>query len=375
MDNNYLGSDIKKLGFGLMRLPMIGEEVDIEQTKKMVDKFMAKGFTYFDTAYVYIGGTSEVAARKAIVERYPRDSFQLATKLAMWAVNEPADMEKQLNTSLKRAGVDYFDFYLIHSLQRGTNIENTNKFNAWDFVLNAKKAGKAKHVGFSFHDTPEMLDELLTAHPEMEFVQLQINYADWENEDVQSRKCYEVCMKHNKPVIIMEPVKGGSLAMLGKEIAQPMLDYAPDKSIASWAVRFAASLPGLVTVLSGMSLEAQMDDNLNTMSNFVPLNDDERKVLDRVVCGIKNAQSIPCTGCKYCVEGCPMQINIPELFSIYNSYKAYNNMHAAKWSYNEATDGRGKASECLHCGTCEGHCPQHISIIENLEKIADVIEK
>lgn len=374
MDKNYLGSDIKNLGFGLMRLPMKDDVIDIEQTKNMVDAFMAKGFNYFDTAYVYIGGTSEVAAREAIVKRYPRDSFYLATKLAMWEVKEPGDMEKQLETSLSRAGVDYFDFYLIHSLQTGINIENTDKFNAWDFVLNAKKEGKVKHVGFSFHDTPEMLDDLLTKHPEMEFVQLQINYADWDNEDVQSRKCYEVCMKHDKPVVIMEPVKGGSLAMMHPSIAKPMTDYAPDKSLASWAIRYAASLPGLITVLSGMSKEDQMQDNLTTMENFVPISDEEKEVIAKVVDGIRNTKSIPCTACKYCVDDCPMQINIPELFSIYNSYMVYNNMHAAKWAYNEATKERGKASECLHCGMCESHCPQHISIIENLEKIAELFE-
>lgn len=373
MDKNYLGSDIKNLGFGLMRLPMLGGEVDIEQTKAMVDKFMANGCTYFDTAYVYIGGTSEVAARKAIVERYPRDSFQLATKLAMWEIKEEADMEKQLNTSLSRAGVDYFDFYLIHSIQ-SSHIETINKFDAWSFVLKAKAEGKAKHVGFSFHDTPEMLDELLTAHPEMEFVQLQINYADWENEEIQSRACYEVCMKHNKPVIIMEPVKGGSLAMMNPAIAQPMKDYAPEASIASWAIRYCASLPGLVTVLSGMSTEEQMDDNLATMSDFKPMTEAEYAVLDKVVEGIKNAGTIPCTACKYCVEDCPMQINIPELFSIYNSFLAYNNKHAAGFAYRNATDGRGKASQCLQCGACEGHCPQHIEIIQKLTEVAEAIE-
>ena len=374
MDKNYLGSNIPKLGFGLMRLPMNGEVVDLEQTKKMVDAFMAKGFTYFDTAYVYIGGTSEVMAKKAIVERYPRDSFQLATKLAMWEVKEEADMAKQLETSLTRAGVDYFDFYLIHSIQE-SNIEAVNKFDAWSFVLKAKEEGKAKHVGFSFHDTPEKLDALLTAHPEMEFVQLQINYADWESEDVQSRACYEVCMKHGKPVIIMEPVKGGSLAMMHPSIAKPMTDYAPDKSIASWAIRYCASLPGLITVLSGMSNEEQMNDNLNTMADFKALTEEEYAILDKVVEGIKEAAAIPCTACKYCVEDCPMQINIPEIFAVYNQYTAYNNMHAAQFGYKGATEGRGKASQCLQCGACEGHCPQHINIIENLAKIASVLEK
>ena len=371
---SYLGSEIKKLGFGLMRLPTIGEEIDIEQVKTMVDAYMAKGFTYFDTAYVYSGGKSEMAAKTALVDRYPRESFQLATKLPLWSVEDPAEMQKLFDTSMERTGAGYFDFSLLHSLSR-TVVDRLDKLGAWEFMGKLKAEGKVKHIGFSFHDTAEMLDELLTAHPEMEFVQLQINYADWESENVQSRKCYEVARKHNKPIIIMEPVKGGSLATMTPQVQKMFKDANPDASVASWAVRFAASHEGIITVLSGMSNTEQMNDNMSYMENFQPLTEAEMKVIDEVVEVLNNTPTIPCTECRYCVDGCPMKINIPKIFrDAMNYVSVYGNEQQGKGRYNRATKDGGKASECLHCGNCEMHCPQHIEIMNLLEKAAEMFE-
>ena len=264
----YLGQEIRKLGFGLMRLPMIGDEVDIEQTKQMVDLFLSKGFTYFDTAYGYLGGKSEKAVKTALVDRYPRESFQLATKLPAWAgANTAEEAQNMFYTSLERTGAGYFDFYLLHNLG-DSRTKAFDRFGIWDFLAEQKKKGLIKHLGFSFHDKADKLDELLTLHPDMEFVQLQINYADWESASIQSRACYEVARKHGKPVIIMEPVKGGSLASLPAPIEKIFKDADPEASLPSWAIRFAASLDGLVTVLSGMSTLEQMQDNLSFMEQF-----------------------------------------------------------------------------------------------------------
>lgn len=367
MPENYLGENIKKLGFGLMRLPMNGEEIDMEQTKKMVDAFMEKGFTYFDTAYVYIGGKSEVALGEAVVQRYPRDSFQCATKLPIWDLKEPEEMEKIFQESLDRAKLDYYDFYLLHALGKET-AEKAEKLGAWEFIQKKKAEGKAKHIGFSFHDSAEVLEDILSKHPEAEFVQLQINYADWESEGVQSRKCYEVARKYGKSVIIMEPVKGGALATMTPEVQKIFKEADPEASVASWAVRYAASLEGLVTVLSGMSDEAQMMDNLSYMADFKPLDDGERKVVERVVEVLNSLPTIPCTACKYCVDGCPQKINIPGIFSAMNQLTLYGDEKRAKGQYKQAVGEGGKAGDCLQCGACEGHCPQHLHIIDLLQK-------
>ncbi len=373
MAEKYLGESIKKLGFGLMRLPMKGGEIDMEQVKKMVDVFMAKGFTYFDTAYVYIQGKSEVALKEAVVDRYPRDSFQCATKLPVFDLKTPEDMERTLRESLDRAGLSYYDFYLMHAMGK-SNVEIADRLNAWDFMKKAKAEGKAKHIGFSFHDSPEVLEDILKNHPELEFVQLQINYADWDSESVQSRKCYEVARKYGKPVIIMEPVKGGSLATMTPEVQKLFKDAAPDMSIPSWAVRYAASLEGLVTVLSGMSNEEQLFDNVSYMENFKPLTDSERQVIAKAVDILKSIPTIPCTACKYCVDGCPQKINIPRIFSTMNNLNLYNNTEGAKGSYKQITKEGGKASDCIQCGNCEAHCPQHIEIIETLKQAAATLE-
>jgi predicted aldo/keto reductase-like oxidoreductase len=370
----FLGSNIKKLGFGLMRLPMIGDEVDLEQVKAMVDQFIAKGFTYFDTAYGYLGGKSEAAAKAALVERYPRESFQLATKLPAWAGPTTAQEAKaMLDTSLERTGAGYFDFYLLHNL----GDERTaafDRFGIWDYLAQKKAQGVIRHLGFSFHDRADELDRQLTLHPDMDFVQLQINYADWDSPTVESRKCYEVARRHQKPLIIMEPVKGGSLAQLPEEIAAPMLAYDPQASQSSWAIRYAASLPGVITVLSGMSTLAQMEDNLSYMEHFKPLDQQERSVIAKVQQALDRCDQIPCTACQYCVKGCPMQIAIPGIFKAMNNYLLYNNLAGAKGNYGFATRLGGKASKCIACGQCEQVCPQHIAIIEELSKAAKLLE-
>jgi predicted aldo/keto reductase-like oxidoreductase len=373
MSNHYLGEEIPKLGFGLMRLPMIGEEVDLEQTKKMVDLFMEKGFTYFDTAYPYINGKSEVAAGEALVKRYPREAFQLATKLPLWMVRKQEDMQPIFDTQLERTGAGYFDFYLLHAIDR-ERVDKIEEAGAWKFGRELKEKGLIRHLGFSFHDEAEVLDQILTKHPEAEFVQLQINYADWENEKIQSRLCYEVARKHNKPIIVMEPVKGGALATMSPEVQSLLKPANPDLSVASWAVRYAASLDGIITVLSGMSSLEQMEDNLSYMMNFKPLQDAEYKILAKVTEELEKVPVIPCTSCKYCVEDCPQKINIPGIFEGYNNYKRYRNLEGAKGHYKWLTGGSGKASDCIACGTCEGHCPQHIDIIDRMQEIAGVLE-
>ena len=373
MADSYLGESIKKLGFGLMRLPMNGDEIDMDQTKKMVDTFMSKGFTYFDTAYVYIGGKSEVALKEAVVDRYPRDSFQCATKLPLWDQKSREELQEILDTSLQRAGLEYYDFYLLHAMS-AERAQKADELQAWDFMKQVKAQGKAKHIGFSFHDSAEALEDILKNHPEMEFVQLQINYADWESDSVQSRKGYEVARKYNKPVIIMEPVKGGSLATMTPEVQKLFKDANPDASIPSWAIRYCASLEGIITVLSGMSNEEQLNDNVSYMEDFQPLTDSERQVVAKAVEILNNTPTIPCTACKYCVDGCPQKINIPGVFSAMNNFTLYNNLPGAKGSYQNAVKDGGKAGDCIQCGNCEAHCPQHIQIIEELKKAAATLE-
>ncbi|MGM9639242.1 MAG: aldo/keto reductase [Butyricicoccaceae bacterium] len=373
MSNEYLGCDIPKLGFGLMRLPQQDGVIDVEQVKKMADHFFANGFTYVDTAYVYGGGASEKAAKEAIVDRYPRESFQLADKLPVINIEKEEDMEAFVQTSLERTGAGYFDFYLLHALN-ANKLAICDKFDAWGYMVQLKERGLARHVGFSFHDKAEVLDEILTKHPEMEFVQLQINYADWDSDNVQSRKCYEVARKHGKPVVIMEPVKGGNLVTMTPEVQKTFKEADPNASVASWAVRFAASREGLITVLSGMSNLEQMVDNTSYMKDFKPLSEAENQVIEKVVSILNSIPTIPCTGCKYCVDGCPMRINIPAIFTAYNNYLVYGNLQGAKNAYNNAIKDQGRASGCVHCLQCEAQCPQQINITERLREIAKVLE-
>ncbi len=363
---------MKKLGFGLMRLPKKGPFTDIEQTKEMVDLFLDSGFTYFDTAFVYLG--SEAAAKKALVSRHSRDSYTLATKLNVNVAANKKAAEKQLETSLSRTGAGYFDYYLLHAIM-DNNYKKYDKYGLWDFVSLQKQKGTIKNIGFSFHAGPDLLDKLLTEHPEVDFVQLQINYADWENPSVQSRANYEVARKHSKQIVIMEPVKGGNLANPPKEVEKLFKDYAPGASCASWAIRFAASLPGVLAVLSGMSNTAQMKDNLSYMRDFKPLNDEEQKIIQQAQRIMGQSSAIPCTACRYCTEGCPKNIHIPDIFSAANKQLANGQAEEAKESYAAAVNGAGKASDCIKCKQCERVCPQHIAITQELEKCAALLEK
>lgn len=373
MNNDYVGANIPKLGFGLMRLPMIGSEIDLEQTKSMVDLFMEKGFTYFDTAYPYINGKSEKIVKEAIISRYPRESFQLASKMPVWLCKKPEDFQPLFDEQLERTGTKYFDFYLLHALDKERMVL-MDEIGGWEFLKETKKKGLIKHMGFSFHDSADILDQILTAHPEAEFVQLQINYVDWNDKDVQSKLCYEVAMKHNTPVIIMEPIKGGNLAGMTPLIQSMFKEVQPDLSIASWAVRYAASKENVITVLSGMSTMEQLEDNVSYMTDFKPLSTEENVVINNVVEELGKVETIPCTACKYCVEDCPQNINIPGLLATYNTYKIYGDLNSVKSHYSWLTSENGKASDCIACGLCEGHCPQHIQIIDSLAKIAELME-
>ena len=375
--SEYFGKEIPKLGFGLMRLPKLedGQSIDIEQTKQMVDLFLDAGMKYFDTAYVYDGGLSEEAAREALVKRYPRESFFLATKLNAHAGDcvDEASAKRQLEISLERTQAGYFDFYLLHALSVN-NIGLYDKYQIWDFVKEMKEMGLIRHYGFSFHDKPEVLEDLLTKHPDVEFVQLQINYADWNSPSVCSAKNLEICRKHGKPVVVMEPVKGGTLAAPPAIVADILKAADPDASPASWAIRFVASQDGIMTVLSGMSDLAQMNDNLSYMRDFKPLNEEEAAVIQKAMDALESVEQIPCTSCHYCTAGCPMQIPIPAIFGCMNRNLVFDRLEAARKEYIGRTKDRGLASQCIQCGQCESQCPQHIEIIDWLVKCAQVLE-
>ena len=364
--------EIKKLGFGLMRLPKVGEAYDIEQIKDMVDRFMEAGFTYFDTAWAYAG--SEDAIRQALVERYPRESFQLATKLAAWInCKTREEAVAQFETSLKQTGAGYCDAYLLHNIGEART-HFFEDFGIWDFVREMKEAGKIRHWGFSFHSTPEELDAVLTAHPDAEFVQLQINYADWENPAIQSRGVYEVARRHGKPVIVMEPLKGGLLANPPEKVAKVLKDAEPDSSVASWGVRFAADLDGVLTVLSGMSTLEQMEDNVSFMKDFTGLTPAQQETIAAARTALASIPLIPCTTCNYCAKVCPQEIGISGTFTAKNIYTLYGDLQKAKMEegWLVGFHGKKKAVECVRCGACEDACPQHISIRDELAAAAEL---
>ena len=370
-------NSMKKLGFGLMRMPTLDKtnqaDVDIEQVKAMVDLFMEKGFTYFDTALMYNGFASEAVAKTALVDRHPRDSFTLATKLHAGFFDSAEEREKVFAGQLKKTGAGYFDYYLIHGIE-ASMLPKYEQFDCFGWLLEKKAQGLVKHAGFSFHDSAELLDEILTKHPEMEFVQLQINYLDWESQWVQSRACYEVAVKHGKPVIVMEPVKGGTLAKIPEAAEKLFKEHDPKMSVPSWAIRFAASLDNVMVVLSGMSSIEQMEDNLSYMADFTPLTGEEQALCYRAA-EIINAQiAVPCTGCAYCTEGCPKKIAIPQYFSLYNE-DMREDLEKKGWTvnfsnYDILADKFGRAKDCIACGQCEGMCPQHLPIIEKLKAVS-----
>ena len=368
-----------KLGFGLMRLPKVedasGERIDLGQVERMVDAFLDAGLTYFDTAYVYHDGQSERVAREALVERHPREAFTLATKLPAWKLEKPEDMQRIFDEQLERTGAGFFDYYLLHNVA-DEHIGIYERMGAWEWAQRLRDEGLIRHLGFSFHDTADVLDRLLTEHPEVEFVQLQINYLDWGHDVVQSGACYEVAERHGVPVVVMEPVKGGTLAKLPEDVAAPLTALDASASQASWALRFAASLSQVKMVLSGMSTEAQMADNLATLapSAFKPLTQEERDALHEVVSRYTSVETVGCTACRYCTPGCPQGIDIPAIISCVNNRRRYRDSRSEMAYQRALTAGSARASACVACGQCESACPQHLPIIEVLKEAAEAFD-
>lgn len=370
---------MKKLGFGCMRLPLLNKDdqtaVDLETLNTLVDAFLEKGFTYFDTALTYHGFKSEEFVREALVKRHDREKFLLATKLPPRVLKAEEDQERIFNEQLEKCGVEFFDYYLLHNIGVSA-YQQALQYDSFGFVQRKKREGKIKNVGMSFHDTPELLEEILTAHPELDFVQLQINYIDWENPGIQSRRCHEVARKHNMPIIIMEPCKGGNLAFVPEAAEKLMKSYNPAASVPSWAIRFAASQEGVIMVLSGMNMMEQVLDNTSYMADFNPLSAEEYQIIAQVTDLINADTAIPCTTCRYCVDKCPKQIAIPDYFALYNSAKraVTNNISSQFVYYLNLTSTHGKAGDCISCKKCEAACPQHLKIAEYMKDVSAVFD-
>jgi hypothetical protein len=369
----------KKFGFGCMRLPLLDKNnqtsFDYTTLNMLVDTFLEKGFTYFDTAYTYHGFRAEEAVREALVKRHKRDEYTLATKMPMRDFQSAEDMERIFAEQLANCGVEYFDYYLLHNV--GVNAyKKARQFDTFGFVQKKKREGRIKNVGISFHDTPELLDKILTDHPELDFVQLQINYIDWENPGIQSRRCHEVAGKHGKPIVVMEPCKGGNLALVPEKAERFMKEYNPTASVPSWAIRFAASQEGVMMVLSGMNTMEQVLDNASYMADFVPLNKEEYEVIRQVVDIINEDTAIPCTNCRYCEKECPRNIAIPDYFALYNSTKraVTGNISSQFVYYINLTASHGSAGDCIECRQCENACPQHLKIPELLKEVSTTFD-
>ncbi len=365
-----------KMGFGCMRLPLLDKNdpksIDMLQFEQMVDAFMEAGNTYFDTAFVYHEGESEVALGKALVTRYPRESFTIATKCLAWALPNKEAAQECLDVSLKRLGTDYVDYYLLHNVG-GKRTAKFDEYGMWDFAQEQKVAGKIRYVGFSIHDDAECLDRLLTAHPEMDFVQLQVNYLDWDDPKFDAKRLMEVAAAHGKPVIIMEPARGGVLCKLPEDIAGILEEAKPGSTPAEWAYRFCWNLPNVIAVLSGMSTIDQARENLASYRDNKPFDDSERAALEKVMGELRSMASVPCTACGYCIEGCPSHVKIPDIMALLNLEEMTRDREFVKGLYSwQAAEGR--ASECIRCGACEDMCPQGIGIIEQLERAAEQYE-
>ncbi|MGI6507673.1 MAG: aldo/keto reductase [Saccharofermentanales bacterium] len=369
---------MKQLGFGLMRLPTVERDdkklIDMDQLIQMVDIFMESGFSHFDTAYGYHGEQSEAAFREAVVNRYDRNSFTVTDKMPMWFVECEEDLNRLFTEQLERCGVDFFDFYWLHALNE-KSYQKCKEVDAFGFIERKKSEGFIRKTGFSFHDSAEVLNTILTEQPGVDYVQLQINYLDWEDEEIQSRLCYETAIRHGKRIMIMEPVKGGTLASLPLEASALLKKHAPDVSDASWAIRYAASLDSVDYVLSGMSNEEQLLDNIRTMRDLQPLSDDERDVIEQVIDVLSECRAIACTSCGYCLGSCPKNIAIPDYFKAYNNFIMFG--EPERWSsfstFRRLGEKGGKADDCIACGDCQRSCPQYLPIIEHLQSVAQLI--
>lgn len=365
----------KNFGFGCMRLPMKDGEVDTEEFSRMVDTFLGNGFNYFDTAHGYLDGKSETAIRECLTARYPRDRYILTNKLTSSYFKKEEDIRPLFEQQLAACGVDYFDFYLLHSIEDGSKYNLYEEYDCFRWGQDMKKAGKIRHFGFSFHGTPELLEQILDRHPDIDFVQIQLNYADWNNPLVQSGRLYNILHSRQIPIIVMEPVKGGTLASLQPELESLLKAEHPDASAASWALRFVGSLDGIATILSGMSSEEQMEDNLSTFRNFKPLTEKEKDIIAEVVRRMQDMPLIACTSCRYCCDGCPSGIAIPDMIRALNTARLYPKDRRPILFYRNLVLDSGKASSCIACGQCEGVCPQHLPIIQLLQEAAEKLER